>query len=409
MGIAVITEFGAAGDGKTLCTDAIQRAVDSQPEGGTVVVPAGTFLTGTIQLRSNTVLYLEPGAILRGAPDMEAYWANGFRQKEMGENISLLYALDAENIAVRGRGTIDCSGRSFMDLDTLVPPGVPPDRLSTEQVEECVVMFKARPNQPIFFHNCARIAVEDICIRDAPCWTLTFSCCRDVRVTGIVVDNHPRFPNNDGIHLSASRDVLISNCRLSCGDDCIAMTCITDWDGMTENVIVSDCILSSRSAAVRMGHLASRVEQVLVRGCIIHNTNRGFAVFAGDGGHVRHVSVADIQLQTRVYAGGWWGKGEPAVICAAESKGEIAGISFSRIRGRCENPFLIAGTDGNVSDVSLADIQLKISQGRNHALYADSFDMEPNCRPGRMPGRGGWIYSSGVTGLNLDRIRAELV
>ena len=103
MGIAVITEFGAAGDGKTLCTDAIQRAVDSQPEGGTVVVPAGTFLTGTIQLRSNTVLYLEPGAILLGAPDMEAYWENGFRHNELGDTIYLLYALDAENIADRGR------------------------------------------------------------------------------------------------------------------------------------------------------------------------------------------------------------------------------------------------------------------------------------------------------------------
>ena len=250
--------------------------------------------------------------------------------------------------------------------------------------------------------------MEDICIRDAPCWTLTFrppGCARHRNCGGYT----PGFPNNDGIHLSASRDVLISNCRPSCGDDCIAMTCITDWDGMTENVIVSDCILSSRSAAVRMGHLASRVEQVLVRGCIIHNTNRGFAVFR----RRRRPCAARLRggypAQTRVYAGGWWGQGRTRGDLRGGIKGEIAGISFSRIRGRCENRFLIAGTDGNVSDVSLADIQLKISQGRNHALYADSFDMEPNCRPGRMPGCGGWIYSSGVTGLNLDRIRAELV
>lgn len=407
---ANILEYGAVADGQTLNTAAIQSAIDSLPDGGTVIVPPGVYLSGTIELKSNITLYLSAGAVLRGAPAMDAYREIGFYHNEMKETISFLYALSKENITICGEGTIDLNGHNFVDFDTLVPMGdVDLDTLTEKQREESVVMFKTRPNQPIFFHDCTRVRIKDITVLDAPCWTITFSDSKDVKITGISMRNHPRIPNDDGIHLSATQDVIISDCSLSCGDDCIAMTCITDWDGCTKNIIISDCVLSARSAAVRMGHLESKVENVQVHHCTITETNRGFAIFAADGGYVKNVIVSDCIIKTHMYAGGWWGKGEPAVICAANSSGQISAVSFRSVQAESENPFLVVGKDGNVEQVTISDLSIRVSKGENHALFPDFFELDPNGRVAKDESFSGWLYSSGVNELQLSGIRAEVV
>lgn len=401
-----ITEFGAVGDGKTLNTKAVQETIDSLTEGGTVQVPPGEFLCGTIELKRNVTLYLMVGAVLRGSPDLADYREIGFFHNEMQETISLIYALSQENITIMGEGTIDLNGHHFMDVDTLVPMGVDPAGLTEEQVEESVVMFGDRPNQPIFFHNCKRVKICGIRVIDSPCWTVTWSDCRQVEAVGVTVENHPRFPNNDGFHLCATQDVIISGCKLYCGDDCIALTCITDWEGITRNVVISDCVLSSRSAALRLGHLASKIENVQIHHCTIFNTNRGLAIFAGDGGYVRQVLISDLMIQTHLYAGGWWGKGEPFVICAANSTGSISDITIHHIRAKSENPAVIAGTDGNVKEIDLSNLTLDVKPGKNNGLFPDFFDLEPNCRPRKPDGFCGGLYTIGVRNLKLDAIDA---
>lgn len=404
-----ITEFGAIGDGKNLNTQAIQSAIDHcfKNGGGTVVVPPGAYISGTIELKSNITLYLEPGAVLKGSNNISDYVFNGFLHNEMGETLSLIYAIDGSNICITGQGEIDLSDCAFMDFNNLFGCSISKSELDEIQFQESTCSFFKRPNQPLFFHNCNNISFNGISIRNSPCWTLTTSKCRNIKIHNLIIENNLRVPNSDAIHISSSKNVIITDCILICGDDCIAITGITDWDEISEHIVVSNCIMRSRSAAVRVGHLASKVRDVLFNNITIHESNRGIAIFAGDDGWVRDVSITNVNMDTHIVAGCWWGKGEPLVISAADSNGVIEGISISNIKAHSENGIIIVGSKKNVKNIDLNNWRILIRESRNRQLFGKAFDIQPaKVRPipeGRVP----WIYAGEVDGLKLSNIQID--
>ena len=113
-----ITTHGALGDGKTLNTKAIQAAVDqcAAQGGGTVVVPPGTFLSGTVELKSNITVSLSPGAILRGSGNIDDYPPIPFRHNELGQVRSLLWAIGQTDLRITGSGVIDLNDPAFIDF-----------------------------------------------------------------------------------------------------------------------------------------------------------------------------------------------------------------------------------------------------------------------------------------------------
>ncbi|MDR1901730.1 MAG: hypothetical protein LBQ88_05530, partial [Treponema sp.] len=193
-----ILEYGAQ-EG-ILSTAQIQAAFDAAAASGhgTVVVPAGVYLTGTINMKGAS-LYLEKGAVLRGSPDINDYPFYGFVHNEMGDALSLLYTTDGEGITISGEGTIDLNGDSFYDFSK---PVVPPARVSftPTQMKECTVFYEKRPNQPIMFRRVKRLTLRGIRIINAPSWTLSFIECQDIRVIDLTIDNNLCIPNCDGMH-----------------------------------------------------------------------------------------------------------------------------------------------------------------------------------------------------------------
>jgi polygalacturonase len=410
-----IADRGAVRDGKTINTVAIQAAVDecARGGGGTVLVPAGVWETGSIELKSQVTLQLDPGATLRGSASLSDYPANGFKHLEMGDTTSLLWAIHRNDILVCGAGTIELTDRPFFDWG-LLRTGLPPEKdalLQDWQRRQCVVTAGHRPSQPIFFHNCRHVRLEGVTIRNSPCWTVTFSCCEDLRVHGIRIDNNLQVPNNDGIHFSGSKDIMVSDCIIHGGDDSLAFTGITDPQSVCENIAVTNCILTSRSAGVRLGHLAGKVRNVVLSNLVIKDSSRGFAIQAGDNGWVQNVVINNIVMETRMFAGAWWGKGEPWVISAAGSdSARIRGITISQVRAQAENSILIVGQNHNVSDITLNDVQLTLRRSPNDPLYGQTFDLAPAplrstlLSQNRMP----WLYADSVSGLHLRNIDFRL-
>ena len=328
MNTVIIDDFGASVESENN-REAIERAVKSLENGGTVIVPRGVYLTSTVRLASNVTLYLSKGAILRAIPDASLYEANGYRDSFGKYTTSFLIAKDCENVGIDGEGMIDLSGEHFM-IDFGNPDSEDPYK------------YGERISRPIFFDGCTNAFVRNIEIHDAPCWTVTFHNCTGATFENITVRNNPRIPHNDGVHISASRNVTVRNCDFVCGDDCVAITSLLDYSKNCRNITVSDCRMSSRSAALRIGHIASRVENVHAENLDIYDTNRGVAIFAGNGGSVKNVSIENVVSQTRIY-GNWWGKGEPFVITNAGSDGEIANISINRFKAQSDSPSLIIG------------------------------------------------------------------
>lgn len=365
---------------------------DASARGGlTVVVPRGEYITGTLNMGCAS-LHLEKGAVLRGSSDWADYRPNGFVHNEMVDTVSLLYAMDAQDISITGEGAIDLNAPAFYDMNGAC---VPEDghAYPTARRNECTKPHVHRPTQPLFFSNCQRMRVQDVRIVNAPCWTMSFNDCEDIRVQDVTINNDMRIPNSDGMHFCGCRNVVVSGCRIHSGDDCIALSGITDWSKPCENVVITNCILRSASKALSIGYMHSRILNVTVSNCIIEGSNRGIAIMSSKGtGQVEHVHFNNLVISTHVYAGHWWGNGEPICIMAPFHHYEryllpcpeknrpvnVRDIHFTHISMMGENICGVIGCCGNVRDVYFDDITFARLPSHNRCLKGERvIDVSP--------------------------------
>jgi polygalacturonase len=402
-GVYMITEFGAEPGGRILCTGAIQRAVDEchAHGGGTVLVPAGTFVTGSVRLLGAVHLHLESGAVLLGSRDMSDYYRSGIRR-------GMLYADDAVDITLSGPGCIDGGGSAFFRAEGLNPPGI--DTSYTRQrgeymnpkdgLDEGPIAFDVRPGMMVDFLRCSNISLRDITLKDSPEYAVRFGTCENVTVAGVTVANNPLTPNNDGIHCTTSRNVRICGCHIVAGDDAIIVTGFPyemdstgkaasvpatygNRTGRAEYVTVTNCTLSSRSAGIRVGYGRNDIRDCTFQNIVIENSNRGIGVFARDTGSVRNILFSNIVIETRLFTGGWWGAGEPIHVSAiAQTRGakvgRIENITFDNIVAESESGILLYGTENNpLEHIVLNNVRLLVRAGRLSRSYGGNIDLRP--------------------------------
>ena len=389
-----------------IITSAIQSAIDAaySDGGGVVEIPAGTYMTGTFELKSNVTLYLDPGAVLKGSPNMAHYREVGFHHNEMGHVKSLIYAMNAENIRIAGDGIIDLNGESFYDFSRRLVPEYMEDKITPEQREECTLYHESRPNQPIFFCNCRNIRVQEIIIRNAPCWTMAFIESQNIKVLDLDIQNSLIIPNNDGMHFCSCKDVIVRGCKIVAGDDCISITGITDWDKPSENFVISDCILTSCSKTIVMGYMHSIIRNITITNIVMRGCNRGICFMASTGtGLVENINISNVYIETRVRAGNWWGNGEAVLFIGTyhhaygapvPERGRqtnIRAISFQNITCDTENAIGIIGGAKNIADVTFSGLKVRMKQSDNIALKGRICDIAPSEQTATIP-QDGNIY-----------------
>lgn len=400
-------------------TKEIQAVFDEATEKGglTVVIPRGTYITGTLNLGSAS-LYLEKGAVLKGSANHSDYRANGFVHNEMHKCISLLYSLNNDDITISGYGTIDMNAKAFYDMDS---PDVPRDNntYSEEQLKQCTRNHGFRPTQPIFFYNCNHLTVKNIKIINAPCWTMSFSSCDDVRITDLTIDNDMTIPNNDGMHFCCCRNVIIRGCNIKAGDDCIALSCITNWDKPCENITISDCVMTSCSKALSIGYMHSIIRNVTIANCVIYGSQRGMSFMASKGtGLIEHVLVQNLRIETKVHAGNWWGNGEPIAFIGLfhdyagylnpipdrNMEVDINDIRFVNLSCSGENKIGIIGKENNIKNVFFDGIAFEALESKNRYLKGrNRIDVDPALEKIDYPDDfEGFIYTEGCEDVTID-------
>ena len=390
-GVINIRDYGAVSDGNELNTLMFQKAVAAcvKQNGGTLLVPAGIYRTGPIQLKSNVTLRLEAGAVIRGSEVVADYRVGGRRTRP------LVWAENATNVTICGRGRIDGSGLTFMRLDEPRTIARDFDRRFTRQGQDFMspgfgtkdgpVTYRSRPNRLIAFYNCKDLMIRDVVVTDAPCWTINFADCENVDIDGVKVLNSLVVPNSDGIHCETCRNVHIANCELVCGDDAICITSVNSREpGVCENVTVTNCTMSSRSAGVRVGYGMNTIRNCVFQNLVIRDTNRGLGLFVRQQGSVENVLFNNIIIQTRLHTGHWWGKAEPIHISVLpardpnEKLGRIRNVTFTNILAESESGIVLwADEPGRIEDVTLNQIRLRLRKGPLSDSYGGNIDLRP--------------------------------
>lgn len=394
-----ITSYGAIGDGKTINTASIQKAIDvcTAGGGGKVFVPSGEFISGVIKLRNNVTLYLDNGAMLKGSSDLKDYMIDSVR-------VGLLFTKNCENVMIKGEGIIDGNGDAFQYMDkrkTFQPESY---KLMTRQGKNYaneantvsdgpVEPHELRPNQMIIFSNCNNVRVEGVTIKNAPFWTLHLADCNGVVVTNTRIINDVLVANSDGIDCTCCSNVIISDCEIVGGDDAIVLNSYSVHMGLpgfqdlkrpSENIVVSNCILMSRSSGIRIGGIDHNyMKNYSFNNIVIYNSNRGILLHTSIEGGIENCSFSDITIETRLHTGDWWGKAEPIHIQAMETQkgrkvGHIKDIRFRNIKAVGESGIVIYGNEaGSISNISFDGLELLLKNGSLQKTYGGNFDLRP--------------------------------
>lgn len=362
MRIYNISDFGAVGDGNTINTVAIQNAIDEceKTGGGRVLITDGVYMTGSITLKSGVDLHIERTGTLLGSPNCADYPLKEnlrhVKREKMPRcsNASLIFAEEGENISITGMGKIDCNGENFV-----IPVG-------DDSPLGCRFKRIDAPTPPrvVFFTGCKNLKFEDITITNQPSgWSYWIHDCDFVSFDRCKIFANVQYPNNDGIHINCSRNVIVSNCNIICGDDSIvvrANSSSLSENKPCENITVSNCNLTSYANGIRIGWLNDGV----IKNCVFSNitmsdTNVGIGIVLplfdetlADRGReetlVENLSFNNI-IMDGMYA-------NPIVIEISETEGTkckyINDIYFSNIHAKgLEFPYLRGRTNKKIKNV----------------------------------------------------------
>ncbi len=334
-----VKAFGATGNGHTLDTPAIQKAIEAcaTAGGGVVYFPTGRFLTGTLTLRGHLTLRLSPAAVLLGSTNMADYPVK-----------HLLYAQGVEHFTIDGGGVIDGQGDAFFDKEMKPLP---------------------RPSPLIEIWDSHDIRIEGVTVRNAPAWTIHPKNCDDVKIRGISLLNNLRAINSDGIDIDSTRNVIISDCHIEAGDDCIVLKTTKRGDGAVqpvENVVVTNCVLVSAATALKLGTEShGDFRHVLFSNCVIRESRTGLALLAKDGGTMEDVRFSNITMTTAPK----WGQGLewPIVVDTEKRTNEsrlsrVRDVSFSDIIIYTKGRVMVGGQpDSALENVSFRNVTMRVT------------------------------------------------
>lgn len=311
-GVYDVTRYGAAGDGATLDTIAIQAAIDAAANqgGGEVLFPPGAFVTGTLYLKNHVLLRLAHGATVLGSTNLVDYPVNRCNYPSRSDQYTaraLIWGEGLEDIGIAGSGVIDGQGIHFRGIEAT--PEQVAESARPLDAEGRYPLHKVYLNRPylIRFISCRNVLVENVSLRNSAMWMQHYLDCDFVTLRGLNVVNHVS-ANNDMIDIDGCRNVMVSDCIGDTDDD--ALTLKSTGARPTEHVVITNCILRSHCNAIKAGtESAGGFRDIAISNCVIQRSQvgdgqsgrseglAGIALEIVDGGTLERVSISNIVIE----------------------------------------------------------------------------------------------------------------
>lgn len=283
-----VLDFGVIADGKTLITKGLQQAVDTcfKSGGGTVYIPSGKYVCGSIVLKDNVHVYIESGAILYGA-EVKDFDKDEKRDYKFYQdlshstfNVSMFRAENAKNITVSGYGTIDM--RAIWDAFDERGQGDP--------------NLAGRAGKIFAIRECSNVTIKDLTLLNATDIAVYLAGCENVRISGLTLSVHI-----DGISPDCCKNVMITGCNVVTGDDALVVKSSYTLNRFedSENITISDCVISSRSNGIKVGtETNGGMKNLVITNCTLNNVRgSGLALEMCDGGVMDGVCVSNLTMK----------------------------------------------------------------------------------------------------------------
>jgi len=283
-----VKDFGAVSDGKTLNSEAIQKAIDecNRTGGGKVFFSEGIYLSGTIALKNNVTLHLKKGARLLGSINIEDYKNLDPFTEGLGIDVgwALLVAIDVKNIGIEGEGAIDGQGAKLKAEHILKDTRPEGQRWGRRPFLVRIV-------------RCDGIRVKDITLNYAAAWTSHYFQSKNINIENVKIVS-VGVAHNDGIGIDGCQDVRIKNCDVVSGDDALVFKTTSSKMGC-KNIVVTGLRLKSNQAGIKMGtESMAPFEDIKISNCHIYDTkNGGIKLLTVDGAHLRNIEISDITME----------------------------------------------------------------------------------------------------------------
>jgi glycosyl hydrolase family 28 len=422
-----VRAYGAKGDGVSLDTAALQASIDvcHMEGGGTVFVPKGTFVIGTVELKSNVTLHIVASGKLLGSGKGKDYHAAGSIPLKGDStlndgNWALIYAFNAKNITIEGMGTIDGQGAQF------VAPG--PNQLSPSGLED-----DQRPYH-VLFYGCERVLIKDVALINGAYHSVRIIHSQLVQIDRVYIHNRVN-GNNDGFHFISCKHVAVSNCTVYALDDACAMF------GSCECFTVNNCLFSTRWSVFRFGGGVAR--NIAISNCILKQVYGCPIKFQGNEGALfedisfSNLILDDVTGPIHISVGsGEHGKAvnpglTPELAESSRKPPAARRISFSHIHGTVTtSPGRLEGLpdgggyregerfncitlnavgNGTIEDISFDDVQLTFGGGGTAAMAARR-DLPQVASEyfmlGPMPAYG--LYARNARGVTVMNLRLKV-
>jgi len=281
-GIFNVSDYGAVGDGETVNTITIQKAIDDcyASGGGKVLFSNGNYVTGTLFLKSNVILHIEVGATLSGSTKISDYAPNVFRNQYADKNSKegcLIFAENAENIGIMGKGKID--GRGY--------------RHNFPNPEDPI---QDRP-MLIRFLKCKNISLKDIFLLNPASWTVAMIYCKRINVQGITISSRVN-GNGDGLDFDGCENVTINNCVFDTSDDSICLQA-SSKDYPCRYITITNCIMTSNWAGIRIGTLSiGDFYDITVNNLVFHNIkDAAIKIQMNEGGKMKNFIFSNLIMK----------------------------------------------------------------------------------------------------------------